>query len=161
MATYDNITIEGAKIKYRNFSGREKEYNAKGRRNFCVILDDETAERLLRDGWNVKPDKYDGYTLQVAVEYKNFPPKIVQISGSNKVVLTEKQVGLLDDAEITNIDLKIRPYNYTVNGKSGIKAYCKTMYVTIEEDFGGKYSDLTYSDEPLSEMDEQMNDIPF
>ena len=161
MAVYDDIKIENAKIKFRNFSGREKEYNPKGRRNFSVILDDETAERLLADGWNVKPDRYDGHTLPVAVEFKNFPPKIVQISGSNKVILTEKQVGLLDDAEIINIDLKIRPYNYNVNGKAGIKAYCKTMYVTIEEDFGGKYSDIPYSDNQISEMDEQMNDIPF
>ena len=160
MATHNNITIEGARIKYRNFAGKEKQFNPVGRRNFCLILDDETAEVLAKDGWNVKPDEYDGHTLQVAVEYKNYPPKIVQISGNNQTILTEKQVGLLDDAEILNIDLIVRPYNYNVNGKAGVKAYCKTMYVTIQEDFGGKYSSIPYSEEDVA-MEEQMNDIPF
>ena len=107
------------------------------------------------------PDKYGDEILQVAVEYKNFPPRIVQISGNGQTVLTENQLSLLDDAEITNIDLIIRPYNYNVNGKSGVKAYCKTMYVTLQEEFGGKYADIPYSNEERSAMDEQMDNIPF
>ena len=47
-----------------------------------------------------------------------------------------------------------------MNGKAGVKAYCKTMYVTIQEDFGGKYSSIPYSEEDVA-MEEQMNDIPF
>lgn len=156
-----NITVEGATIKYRNFAGREVGLNPAGRRNFCVVFDEETADILRQDGWNVKPDKYGDEILQVAVEYKNFPPRIVQISGNGQTILTENQLSLLDDAEITNIDLIIRPYNYNVNGKSGVKAYCKTMYVTLQEEFGGKYSDIPYSNEERSAMDEQMDDIPF
>jgi len=164
MSTYSNITVEGAQIKYRNFAGRERGLNPAGRRNFCVIFDEETANRLREDGWNVRMDKYGDEVLQVAVEYKNFPPRIVQISGNNKTVLTEKQVGLLDDAEIINVDLIIRPYNYNVNGKSGVKGYLKTAYVTIQDDFGGKYADIPEVDTPSifsDEMEEQANDIPF
>ena len=164
MAARDNIEIQGATIKYRNFSGKEKQFNPAGRRNFCVVFDEEWADKLREDGWNVKPDKYGDETMEVAVEYKNYPPHIVQITKRGQTNLTESQVGLLDNAEIENVDLIIRPYNYTVNGKSGVKAYCKVMYVTLREYFGGKYADLPYSDEApatYDDMDEQMDDIPF
>ena len=42
-----------------------------------------------------------------------------------------------------------------------VYAHCKTIYVTLQEEFGGKYSDIPYSNEERSAMDEQMNDIPF
>lgn len=146
----NNIVIEGARIGFRNFSGKEGQYNPAGRRNFCVFLDDKVlAEQLLKDGWNVRTlrpreegDEEQPY-LQVAVNYENIPPKIVLITDHGKTNLEESEVGMLDWADIKNVDLIIRPYNWDVNGKQGVKAYAKSLYVTIEEDeFESKYYDV-------------------
>lgn len=152
-----NITIENARIGFRNFSGKEGKYNPEGKRNFCVFLDRELAETLEEDGWNVRwlqpknqDDDEQGY-LQVAVSFDNIPPKILIISSKGKTLLDAESVGILDWAEISEVDLIIRPYNWvlqekTKNEKRGVKAYVKSMYVTIVEDeFEKKYYDVPAS----------------
>jgi hypothetical protein len=147
-----NVTIEGARILFRNFSGEEGRYNAKGKRNFNVLLAQDLADLMEKDGWNVKylqpreEDEAPQARLEVAVSFGKNPPRIVLITSRGKTNLDESMVSLLDWADIENVDMIVRPYNWDVNGKTGIKAYVKSLYVTIRED----ELELKYLDVPDS-----------
>jgi len=142
------LEIENATIRFRNFSGRETEYNPKGRRNFAVFLDEDTANVLADDGWNIrwKKAKEEGDPdipyLQVAVRYDNErPPQIYRVCGDNMTLEDEDTVGDLDYAEIENVDLIIVPSVWNVGNKSGIKAYLSKAWITIHASrFDKKYA---------------------
>lgn len=152
------LNIENAKIIYRNFAGEERQYNPAGKRNFCVVIEnDQLVEDLLADGWNVKTrepfeegDKPMHY-LPVEVSYKRRPPRITIISSRGKTLLDEEAVQMLDYADIKNADLIINPYNWSMRDGSGVKAYLDVAYITIQEDvFADKYAD------PIEEDDLQL-----
>ena len=157
-----NITLNGCRIIFRNFSGKADKFNPAGRRSYCVLIDQELAEELKAGGWNIKtlkprdenedPQPY----LQVRVNYRNdenTDPKIYLVSGKHKTLLDAETISSLDYAEIENVDVVIHPYAWEMtDGKSGITAYTKKMYVTVPVD------DL---DEKYSFDDEEEEEAPF
>lgn len=157
-----NITIENARIGFRNFTGKESQFNRAGSRNFCIFLESELAATLEMDGWNIKfleprdPEDDRQAYLPVEVKYLNFPPKITLITGRGMQILDEDTVNILDWAEVKEVDLIVRPYNWELNGKTGVKAYLKTMYVTIiEDELAKKYRDVPISgSDPGDEYEE-------
>lgn len=151
MSKLGPVSLENVRIGFRNFEGREGPYNRAGERSFAVFLDKGTAEAMAADGWNIKfpspregavdpdMDERDPY-LQVSVGFDFYPAKVFLISNDRPSKLAEDEVQMLDWAEIINVDLVLRPYEWTVNRNSGIKAYLKAGYFTIESDrFASKY----------------------
>ena len=140
--------FENCEIIFRNFEGRQAKFNAAGKRNFCLILTDEEAESMSRDGWNVKsttPKREDDpirHYIKVNVNMDSrIPPKIYLIAGRRKTLLTADTVKELDYAEIKNVDAVIYPYHWeTDDGKEGLSAYLSKLYVEIIQDrFEEKY----------------------
>lgn len=159
------INIENAKIIFRNFSGKKSQYNREGDRNFNVIITDEAmAQQLIADGWNVhvRPPREEGdapeYRLPVSVSFTYKPPKVVLVTNRKQTLLNEETIGNLDEADIKSVDLTINPYNWKMKKKdgngqeyeeTGVKAYLKTMYAVLEEDYyADKYAQDDYPGEP-------------
>lgn len=140
MAEQKTIKIEDARLIFKNFAGKEGQYNEKGERNFAVVIDPESADQFAADGWNVRqrPPREEGdeptFYIPVKVNFKNRPPRIVMITSAGRTHLDEDSVETLDWADIRLADLIIRGFEWEVNGKSGTKAYLQSLFVTIEED---------------------------
>lgn len=148
------VTVEGARIGFRNFSGNAGRFNAEGDRSFALFLDDHTAEIMEADGWNVRwlqpRDDTDTPTpyVNVSVKFGKFPPRVFVISGGVKTALTEDTINMLDYADVENVDLIIRPYNWEAKGSFGVKAYLKVMYVTLaDSDLDRKYAEYETNDD--------------
>ena len=138
------VQIDEARIIYRNFAGAPSKFNREGDRNFAVVIEDQDiAEALTEKGWNVKikPPREEGdepfMFLPVKVKFNDRGPRVYlqnSLGGRNRVTLDEDTVGILDNVDITNVDLDIRPYDWDVQGKTGRTAYLQSICVTQEVD---------------------------
>lgn len=138
-----------SELIFRNFSGLESKFNPAGRRSVTIVLDDDLANALLKDGWNVREKELsDGEIqrrLQVFINYANprKRPRIKMIRSSDKkgIDITDANIEILDGAEIEKFDLRITPYQWELpSGNSGVKAFVKSMNVVIEhDDIADKY----------------------
>jgi len=151
------VLIEDVRIIYRNFEGREKEFNEKGTRNFGVILPKDLADKMARDGWNVKLTKVyeEGDEpepwLPVEARYDTRPPQVVLLTSTSRTLLNEDNVEILDWAEIETADVSINGSVWNDEGR--VKAYLKSLFVTIVEDeLDRKYN--TYGNPPSNQEDD-------
>jgi hypothetical protein len=152
------ITFQDVRIIFPNFSGKAGRFNADGDRNFCIALDDDTAEAMLADGFNIRylQPRIEGEfplpIVEVKVKYKKrdgtrtMPPRVVLITSRGKTNLDEDMVSAIDYAQITEVDLIINPRRWDIGGRQGISCYLKSIYVTIAED----ELELKYIDTPDS-----------
>jgi hypothetical protein len=69
------LQIDDAKIIFKNFEGRGDKFNREGDRNFSLLIQDpDTADALIREGWNVKikdaRDEDEGPFMRLPVKVK-------------------------------------------------------------------------------------------
>ena len=135
----DNMILEDVFIapgSFRNFSGKEGPFNKTGERQFSVFLPTDVADILREQGWYVKhkPATREGYEdreqLDIAVGFEYYPPvaKLVSYDGK-ETYLNEESIGLLDSVDIDRANVEIRPHNWNVNGKTGVKAWLAEITV--------------------------------
>ena len=115
------VTLNDARVMFRNFGGKQGQYNPPGKRNFVVFLPFEIARILEQDGWNIKqlksreegevPQDY----IKVNVKLDSYkPPKIYMINSRGRTQIDESMVDMLDWVDFGKVDLIISPYNYEV-----------------------------------------------
>lgn len=151
-------TLEDVRLIFRNFSGNESQYNAKGVRNFCVVLPTDVADAMAADGYNIKqrPPREEGddplIYLKVNVNFNGArPPQVVLINSRGRTTLDEADLNILDWADIQHVDLIISPYvRDWPDGRTTVTAYLQKIFVTIQEDeLEEKYADVPFiGDEP-------------
>jgi hypothetical protein len=136
------LQIDGATLIFKNFAGREREFNEQGKRNFSILLTEEVARPLMAERWNVKemrkldPDSEQMYHLPVTVSYKVRPPAVFLITSRGKSPLGEDLVEEMDNLAFTNVDVIVNGYDWFIERtkKGGRKAYLQTMFATMYED---------------------------
>lgn len=169
----NDIELFGALIFYTNFAGRESMSNTKGTRSFCVAIDPDAVEDLEEAGWTVKhwdePRTFNGvpveYYMNVTINLddKYYPPEIYKVIPDEGLLeLTARNIGMMDNAMIENVDVTIRPKPWEYMNKTGIKAMVRNMYITCKNRrMDDKYMSMrVIRDTPdLPEDDEE--EVPF
>lgn len=143
------LQIDDARIMFRNFRGEGDKFNREGDRNFVLVIPNENiAEGLSKEGWNVKikDPREEGDTpfmyLPVKVKFNERGPQVYLRTGDKTNKLDEESVAILDDIDILSVNLDIRPYDWEVNGKTGRTAYLQSIEVIQEIDrFAARYAE--------------------
>ena len=156
MGRSETILVEGALQEdilpgqFRNFRGEKRKFNDEGKRNFNLALNlpTEALDDLASTGLKIKElaanEEYGDEPLRFVKVNVAFggkqPPELYLVSGRNMKELTQSELGLLDGARFTNVDLVIRTYHRDENSTS---LYLQKGYFTIQQDpISAKYANL-------------------
>ena len=149
--------------QFRNFRGEKRKYNDEGKRNFnlALHLPVEALDDLASLGLNIKEipanEEYGDEPLRFVKVNVAFggkvPPLLYLVSGKNMKELTQNELGLLDGARFTNVDMVIRTYH---RDQDSCSLYLQKGYFTIEQDpISAKYANLN-----IDELDGD-EELPF
>lgn len=155
MPRVEKLELEHAKImggKFKNFSGKQTDYNREGARYINVVIPSDMVGELVEKGWAIKnlPPREDGdepvYFLKVNIRFVadggvNDPKIYKGTSPDNMHRVSAETVADLDRDEFENVDIVIRPYHWSRSSGEGISAYLEEMYALIKGSrFSAKYS---------------------
>ena len=153
---FEILMVEGAVQgdilpgQFRNFRGEKRKFNEEGKRNFNLKLDfpTEALDELVGLGLNIKelaaneeygdePTRFAKVNVAFGGKY---PPELYLVAGKNMKELTQGELGLLDGARFTNVDLIIRTYH---RDEGTCTLYLQKGYFTIEQDpISAKYANI-------------------
>lgn len=141
------LQIDDAKIIFKNFEGRGDKFNREGDRNFSLLIEDpNTADALVKEGWNVKikpgrdEDEEPFMRLPVKVKFTEYGPNVYLRTLDRVNKLDEESISCLDNIDIESVNMDIRPYDWEVNGRTGRTAYLQSMEVVQRIDrFSARY----------------------
>ena len=149
-----NLRIDDARIIFRNFSGEGSKFNRAGDRNFALVIpNQDICDMLLADeneagaSWNVKvkpprdEDEDPLMFLAVKIKFNGRGPNVYLKTDGKMVKLDEDSIGMLDQIDISSVDLDIRPYDGELSGKPFRAAYLQSMCVTqdVTDRFAAHY----------------------
>lgn len=151
------LQIDDARITFRNFAGAPTKFNREGDRNFAVVIpDEETADALSKEGWNVKvrPPREDGddpfIYLPVKIKFNARGPQVYLVTGAVQNELDEESMKCLDDIDIISVDMDLRAYDWvrfegTKDEKRGRTAYLQAIRVRQASNrFAPRYEGVPY-----------------
>ena len=165
----EQIMVEGAVNEdilggsFRNFRGEKRKFNDAGKRNFNLrlALPVEDLDALAETGLKIKElapkdEEYGDEPLRfvkVNVAFGGkFPPNLYLVNGRKMHELSEGELGLLDAARFTNVDLVIRTYH---KDEDSTTLYLQKGYFTIQQDpISAKYADMDVDEEDEVPFDE-------
>lgn len=144
------LVIEGAKLSFTNFEGREERnqegriVNSQGNRKFSILIEDDAiAEQLINDPYPykiyIRKPKEEGdvpkYYLNVGVSNRFFEPKITRYGSRGEYHYSWDTIDMIDHEDIieANVMLQVNPGQNQNTGENVTRCWLDTMEFSVQE----------------------------